>query len=149
MKPKLFILIIITFLFTGCFKGEEQIYHGKRSYSKDGKNTVKDNLTGLIWQKTGSKNSMNLNDAKKYCSSLSLDTYTNWRLASFNELYYLADRTKINPAIDEKYFEESGDWYWSSTTKSSDSSKAWVVNFDSGFSNNISILSNYSVRCVR
>jgi hypothetical protein len=108
------------------------IYRGKRSYTKNSTNTVKDNYTGLIWQKSGSSNKMKWSDAKGYCSSLSLDGYSDWRLPTEEELYYLADRTKYKPAIDTNYFSVKSKWYWSATGYKNDSSSAWVVDFDDG-----------------
>ena len=71
---------------------------------------------------------MKWSKAKNYCSSLSQDGYTNWKLPSIKELRYLADRKKYKPAIDTSYFK-SKNWYWSETEYNRDSSKAWYVHF--------------------
>jgi hypothetical protein len=131
---------------------DKSIYHGKRSYSKNSTNTVKDNLTDLIWQKGYSNNEMNWQKAKDYCTNLSLDSYSNWRLPTYNELYYLADRSKKNPAIDTNYFKEESNWYWTSTKTKWNSSKAWIVSFNVGNDgyDYYSDMSYYNyVRCVR
>ena len=121
------------------------IYRGKRSYSKNSTNTVKDNYTGLIWQKKDDGiNNRDWEDAKRYCSNLSLDGYSDWRLPTMEELYYLSDITKIEatfdskfnykrkPAIDTNYFDITNSRYWSSTTYKPISSDIWIFNFEDG-----------------
>ncbi len=132
-------------------KGEwnSLIYRGKRSYSKNSTNTVKDNYTGLIWQKSGSSSEMNWSDAKEYCSNLSLDGYSDWRLPTEEELYYLADRTKYEPAIDTDYFSVKSSWYWSATTYKNASSSVWVVGSDCGNGNLLEHSYTNYVLCVR
>ncbi|HHH37682.1 MAG TPA: DUF1566 domain-containing protein [Epsilonproteobacteria bacterium] len=127
---------------------DKSIYRGERSYSKNTAHTVKDNLTGLIWQKSGSKKKMNWTSAKAYCSDLSLDGFDDWRLPMMEELYYLGDVSKYNPAIDEK-FDVKNDWYWSSTEFKNDSSSAWNVDFNYGYDGWYNKTYEYYVLCVR
>ena len=127
---------------------DKSIYRGKRSYSKNSSHTVKDNLTGLIWQKTGSSSQMKWSDAKGYCSSLSKDGYNNWRLPTIKELRYLADRTKYNPTIDTNYFNSESSWYWSSTTYKGNSSRAWILYFYDGDDNYSNKSNGRYVLCV-
>ncbi len=108
------------------------IYRGKRSYSKNSTNTVKDNYTGLIWQKEDDGVKRNWKDAKRYCSNLSLDGSSDWRLPTMEELCYLGDMTKVKPAIDSNYFDIENSYYWSATAYKNDSSIAWGVNFKDG-----------------
>jgi hypothetical protein len=126
----------------------KDIYRGKREFRYNTDNTVKE-LRGLIWQTGFSQNKMSWSNAKSYCSNLVLDGYNDWRLPTSNELYYLADRTKHKPAIDTNYFQESGNWYWSSTSYKNGSSRAWGVNFNDGNGNYDSKSSKDYVRCVR
>ncbi len=108
------------------------IYRGKRSYSKNSTNTVKDNYTGLIWQKKDDGVKRNWKEAKRYCSNLSLDGSSDWRLPTMEELYYLGDMTKFKPAIDSNYFDIENSYYWSATAYKNDSSFAWLVYFKHG-----------------
>ena len=85
-------------------KWDKRIYRGERSYSRFSSNLVKDNFTNLIWTKNQSSNSMNWNSAKRYCSNLSVNGYSDFRLPTEKELYYLADRKKRYPAVDTSYF---------------------------------------------
>jgi len=129
---------------------DKSIYSGNRSYSKHTKNTVKDNLTGLIWQKSDDGQKRDYDSAKQYCSNLSIDGINNWRVPTYNELYYLADRSKYNPAINTDYFDVStDDWYWTITKTKLTSAKAWIVDFKDGSDYYYYLsLKNY-VRCVR
>lgn len=128
---------------------DKSIFSGNRSYSINSANTVKDKLTGLVWQKGNSGAEMDWNEAQSYCKALLLDEYSDWRLPSFKELYYLTDRKKFEPSIDTKYFNEVGDWYWSSTEYKDDSSKAWNVIFTVGNDFYDYKSSKWSVRCVK
>jgi hypothetical protein len=118
-------------------KGEwdKRIYRGERSYSKFSTNLVKDNFTNLVWQKSGSSNFMNWESAKKYCENLSLDGYSDFRLPTVKELYYLADRSKYDPAVDSNYFNLKSNYYWSITKYHNGSSSSWAVRFKDGDGN--------------
>ena len=119
------------------------IYKGKRSYSSYGTDRVKDNYTGLVWQKSGSSEEMKWKKAKSYCSNLSM------RLPTYNELYYLADRSKYNNAIDENYFKSESSYYWTDTKYVNDASQSWVVHFYNGFDRWYYRSNSYFVRCVQ
>ena len=127
---------------------DKSIFRGKRSYSKNTTHTVKDNLTGLIWQKGHSASEKTWSEAKNYCKNLSLDGYSDWRLPSYNELYYLADRSKVDPAMDTRYFDESKGWYWTNTKRRL-TSRIWIVNFYFGYSGYHPLSKRHYVRCVR
>jgi len=65
----------------------------------DARQIVTDNNTGLQYQDDVSRY-LNWTDAIGYCETLTLGSHTDWRLPNFNELYFIADRSKSNPAID-------------------------------------------------
>jgi seryl-tRNA synthetase len=133
-----------------------RLVRGERSYStlKYKPNIVKDNITGLLWQKSGSKEEKTYEDADKYCKNLELDGLKRWRLPTINELYYLADRTKYNPALDSRYFKSKNSWYWSATPYSVKANgkykdHAWVVDFADGSYYFYPKSYSFFVRCVR
>jgi seryl-tRNA synthetase len=133
-----------------------RLVRGERSYSvvKYKPNIIKDNITGLLWQKSGSKEEMTYKDADKYCKNLELDGLKRWRLPTINELYYLADRTKYKPALDSRYFKSKNSWYWSITeytVKANGEYKdhAWVVDFFNGGDLFTPESCSRFVRCVR
>ena len=124
-----------------------KIYRGERSYSKNSEHTVKDNYTGLIWQKEDDGQKRTWEEAVSYCNSLSL-AGLSWRLPEEEELYYLGDVRKYDPAIDTDYFNVKSSWYWSNTTFENDSSSAWGVNFYDGGDNWDGKTSTCYVLCV-
>ena len=109
-----------------------KIYRGKRSYSINSKHTIKDNYTGLIWQREDDGTKRTWKEAINYCNNLFL-AGLKWRLPTQKELYYLADVSKYKPAIDTKYFNVKNYSYWSSTPVSYIIKDIWFVNFNSGY----------------
>lgn len=90
-------------------------------YTRSDTGIVTDNKTGLQWQDDYSDNgdtvkSAKWTDAIIYCEGLSLGGHDDWRLPNFNELYYLADRSRVNPAIDPAFQNAHPGHYWSSTS---------------------------------
>ena len=110
------------------------LFKGQRSYSKNSENTIKDNYTNLIWTQSDSAETKNWNEAKEYCQQLILDGYTNWRLPTKKELFYLIDRSKFSPAIDTHYFKihKSLTPHWTQTVYTDDNISAFGINFIAG-----------------
>jgi hypothetical protein len=99
-------------------------------YNRD---TVIDNLTGLVWTRNPncSKKTVNwlsaletvktMNDEKAY-------GYQDWRLPNIRELESLTDMGQHTPALPVPHpFQEVQAWYWSSTTSTYDFRYAWVL----------------------
>jgi len=146
----LFMTLILSCLYSQENNWDKSIYMGKKSYSKNSKNTVKDNFTGLIWQKNDDGKKRKHFYAVDYCNKLVLDGFDDWRLPTYKELYYLADRTKKNPSIDTGYFDaRADDWYWSSTKTSWDQENAWGIRFFNGYGNDHALTYGNYARCVR
>jgi cysteine-rich repeat protein len=116
-----------------------------------GNGTVKDNVTGLVWQKALDASSYTWQNAKTYCDNLVLAGCSDWRLPSRMELLSIVDRTKVNPAIDTSKFPGTpGYYFWSSSPVAGNASVAWGVLFNGGsayYGNDVS--NTYRVRCVR
>lgn len=129
-------------------------------YSAD-QSTVKDNGTGLIWQRHVDFDTLDWNKAKAYCSNLSLGGVSGWRLPTYKELLTLVDfRTHSAPLtlsssmIDSDAFPRtSPDHFWSSDGVDR-SEYAWFVDFSLGEGTGglnappLGLLP-YFVRCVR
>ena len=123
-------------------------------YTRSDAGIVTDNKTGLQWQDDYSDNGGDTKyakwtDAIAYCEGLSLGGHDDWRLPNFNELYYLADRSRRNPAIDPTFQNTRSGHYWSSTSIVGYEDNAWYVDFNDG--NDLWYFKSYSnyVRCVR
>jgi len=114
------------------------------NYSDLGDGTVKDNVTGLLWQKAVDMTTQKLawDAAKSYCAALTLAGHT-WRLPTRIELLSIVDFTRVGSAIDSTAFPgtPSGAYHWTSSpwvvsqiaTKPQDS---WIVNFYEGLTSN-------------
>ncbi len=117
----------------GELKGQDAEYQGlQASYTDNGDQTVTDNNTGMMWQKTPDYKHYLHGEAISYCENLTVANYDDWRLPTIKELYSLADfRGEIvnprdvsanTPYIDTSFFDFQYDerrlyagQYWSST----------------------------------
>jgi formylglycine-generating enzyme required for sulfatase activity len=102
-------------------------------FKDNGDGTIKDNYTGLIWQKIQSSNTMTWEEALAYASGLSLAGKADWRLPNLKELQSLNDEKLSKPSFPKTYFPniQSGN-YWSSTTLIQTTTKSWDINTDYG-----------------
>lgn len=111
---------------------------------------VKDNVTGLIWQKA-TASERNWDSAVTYCENLTLGGYSDWRLPTVMELSTLVNSGTYNPAIDADFFPNtmSSFFSWSSTTNANYTGDAWYVVFNYGYVDyDLKSYTNY-VRAVR
>jgi len=117
------------------------------TYTDNGDGTVKDNKTGLIWQKKPSASKLTWEQALSYCiNNLGKD----WRLPTIKELQSVVDYSSFSPSINNHFFSDAypGE-FWTSTTNSNATHTAWSVNFQFGNSN-IDIKTNkLNIRPVR
>ena len=114
------------------------------SYTDGGDGTVRDNVTGLLWQKAIDATTQKLtwDAAKSYCATLTLAGHT-WRLPTRIELLSIVDFTRVGPAIDSKAFPgvPGGAYHWTSSpwVVSQIATKpqySWIVNFYEGLTSN-------------
>ncbi len=94
---------------------------------------VLDTKTNLMWA-SESVAVPNWKAAQKVPGKLSVAGFRDWRMPSVEELFCLADRARVSPAIDTAFFPDTkSDWYWTSTVYApSPGDCAWSVGFGDG-----------------
>jgi hypothetical protein len=109
----------------------------------NGDQTVTDIVSGLMWQQfevtdnEGEICEMNWEEALRYCETLTLAGYNDWRLPNLNELRSIVNYEKEflegKPSIDTSLFPLAMPvCYWSATTSAINGDSAWVVKFYDG-----------------
>lgn len=103
--------------------------------------TVRDDVTGLLWQQQDDGVARTWSQAFLYCSNLSHIGTNGWRLPTLRELqnlkYYEGEvgdpRVPVNPSDGTAVFTFSpgSDPYWTATSLAGDSTRAWQTYFDS------------------
>ena len=122
---------------------------GQADFTRD--NTTKivtDSKTGLQWQ-DNERLRKSWQNAINYCETLTLGDNDDWRLPNINELVSIVDDTKENPSMTPVFKFFASTYYWSSTTYTADSDRAWYVYFGIGYQSDSPKSRRYSVRCVR
>jgi hypothetical protein len=96
---------------------------------------VLDTKTNLMWAVEVLKR-QTWKKALKAPEKLAIAGFKDWRLPTVEELFCLADRTRVDPAIDVDFFPETPvSWFWTSTPyASSPGDFAWYVYFRYGYS---------------
>ena len=117
--------------------------------------TVKDDETGLTWQREVPATSYTWANAGDYCQTLSLGGFSSdWRLPTKIELETLIDRRvpSPGPTIDSTAFPSTpAEWFWSATPNVNPVSTlfVWCVDFNNGRSDDDARHHTNRVRCVR
>ena len=120
--------------------------------------TWRDSDTNLIWQVKINKKEYNWKNAKRYCKTLSLAGYDDWRLPTRKELRTILTKKPYKNHVSysgETYIKKpllksmnmKYQWFWSSTKYKY--SRAWVVNFYGGSDYHDDVSGVSYVRCVR
>lgn len=133
------------------------------NFTDQGDGTIKDNSTGLIWQKcsqgqsgtscTGTASDIAWSTALTTCTGLG----TGWRLPNINELKTILSTTESNtsnPLADLTNFPNTAkSFYWTSTTYTGTPANAWYISFnpdsESVNATNATKTNSYKVRCVK
>ncbi len=137
-----FLIVLTLFLLVGADISEARFIDG-------GDGIVTDTQTGLMWQQATAPYLLDWDNAISYCSRLRLAEYADWRLPDRHELMSLVD-TSYTPTIHQDFFPDTAaDWYWTSTTDASDTSRALVVPFGNHYGYSIQKTSSRYVRAVR
>ncbi len=111
-----------------------------------GKVIVTDSATGLIWEKEYI-GTVNWQNALSYCENLDYGGATDWRLPNINELKTLIDDAIYGPASSFPGMPRQ--YFWSSSSFVSNTSRAWTVNFNYGNVADYNKTDTYYARCVR
>ena len=129
--------------------------------SADGQE-VTDTKTGLVWRRcaegmtassgtcTGTASAFTHESALTRASTQATATGVAWRLPNVKELSSIADKSRINPAIDTVAFPATpASWFWSSSPYVGYADVAWVVYFGYGGSYDSGRGNRARVRAVR
>ncbi len=101
-----------------------------------GDGTVRDRLTGLMWPQSGPMGSPGVTWANAFAFLADMNSsvrtnfgHVDWRLPNRLEALSLIDRSQVSPALSPDHPFASGIDYsiWTSSTSSSDTTKAWYV----------------------
>lgn len=114
-----------------------------------GDGSVRDNETGLVWERAPSAAEMSQPDAMAHCASLEL-AGGGWRLPSILELRSIVDESRDNPAIDLSIFPGTATApYWTSTRAARSGSYGWTIYFGNGVADHAMTTLPGRARCVR
>jgi serine/threonine protein kinase len=132
-------------------KEEFQLKDLENDYVDNGDGTITDRKTGLIWEKSGSKDWIMYEKAEEYVKQLNQKKFAgnaDWRLPTVDELWSLMEKEKKNGDLYiDPMFDKEQRWCWSSDKRSSGS--AWLVGFGNRYVNWYDLGSDNYVRCVR
>ncbi len=119
-------------------------------FTADGRGSIIDNRTGLIWQQGESSEPMTWEEAREYPQHLSLAGQTDWRLPDIKELESLIDEHLVHPSIPKALFPAvTESQYWTSTTLANHTTRAWTVDFTFGIASYEEKTEKLRVRAVR
>ena len=96
---------------------------------------MRDNETGLVWEKTPETTEMSWTDARAACADKDVGGRKGWRLPSIMELASLVDPSKsTGPTLPpgHPFTNVQIDVYWSATMSADNPKSAWLVFFDTG-----------------
>ncbi|MCK5853922.1 MAG: DUF1566 domain-containing protein [Sulfurovaceae bacterium] len=124
------------------------------TFSRDNLGVVTDSRTNLVWQDSYKNNDGVINrttweDALIYCQELRLTNNSDWRLPNMIELKSIKEINRLKPSINLIFKNTVSSHYWSSTTPSSNTTDAWMVNFFNGHGSWKNKKNSSLVRCVR
>jgi len=119
-------------------------------FTDNSNGTITDNLTGLIWQKDHSSDSLTWEQALGYADTLSWNGSNDWRLPNIKEIESINDENMVNPSVNATYFPDlTNKKVWSSTTLPNQTTKAWYLQTQFGITTYDSKIRKDYVLCVR
>ena len=132
-------------------KNGKGLAHDYRSYDKAGGRVVIDYSTNLMWQQSGSDNSMVYKGAGDYIKQLNQDKYAgydDWRLPTLEEAMSLMEARMHGELYIDPVFDRKQTWIWTSD-QTERASAAWFVSFDLGYCFSYGVVGSNYVRAVR
>jgi hypothetical protein len=117
-----------------------------------GSAAVRDDETGLVWEKTLETAELSWADARNACADKDVGGRKGWRLPSISELASLVDpsmRTGSTLPLGHPFTNALADVYWSATTMAGNPNSAWLVFFDTGRVSYAFKTITFHVWCVR
>jgi hypothetical protein len=94
-----------------------------------------DTVTTLMWQRTDG-GEMTVENAVKYCDTLTLGGFTDWRLPTPHEAFSILNLQNNKPALDTKFFTKTAaEYWWTSAKQADDATKIWCTNAGGGVGN--------------
>lgn len=96
---------------------------------------VRDDETGLVWEKTLETTELSWTAARVACADKDVGGRRGWRLPSVIELASLVDpsiRTGPTLPLGHPFTNVEMDAYWSATTIAGNPNSGWLVFFDTG-----------------
>ena len=94
-------------------------------------NTVRNTLTGFIWEDTNDNDdNKTFAEAKIHCDNLTLAGIDNWRLPSRADLFKLVNyNSDVSNYMDDTFLNKASGVYW---TAEEEGTKAWGVSYTGG-----------------
>jgi hypothetical protein len=119
-------------------------------FTDKGDGTIKDNLTGLTWQKVPNPDTITWENALTYAENLTLGGFSDWRLPNIKELQSISDDKLVNPSVSTTFFPAIGvKKYWSSTSLPNQTTRAWYLSTQFGITTYDLKTVRLAVLCVR
>jgi hypothetical protein len=112
---------------------------------------VRDNKTGLIWERSPALEMSNWEMAHQRCASNLAGGGKDWRVPTVQELSTLVERSSMDVKLpaDHPFANVEPAIYWSATERRDDAAYASFVNFSSGRSATLEKFMPTFVWCVR
>ena len=105
------------------------------SFTNNNNGTIKDNVTGLMWQQVDG-GEMTIENATTYCDNLVLGGFSDWRLPTPIESFSILNHQNSNPAINTTYFSlTTAEYWWTSIFENNSTTKVWCTNAGGGIGN--------------
>ena len=119
-------------------------------FTNNGNGTIKDNLTGLVWQQVPNSDTLTWENALTYAEGLTFGGFSDWRLPNIKELQSLNDERIVTPSVSTTFFSAIGiKKYWSSTSLPNQTTRAWYLSTQFGITTYELKTARLSVICVR